>query len=189
MQTNRKVLFIIEVALFSAIAVILDFFSFNAWGQGGSISLQMVPIFIMSFRWGWRGGLSTGLIFGLLQLVMGAYIIHPFQALLDYPLAFTAVGCAAITTQPIKRSLANNHKTKMILFMLLGCFIGSFARLISHNLSAMIYFGASAPANQPVWLYATIYNVSYILPSFVLSALVLILLIQTRTQIIENKHH
>lgn len=187
MQTNRKVLFIIEVALFSAIAVVLDLFSFSAWGQGGSISLQMVPIFLMSFRWDWRGGLTTGLIFGLLQLVMGAYIIHPFQALLDYPLAFIAVGCSAITANFVRKSVEQKNKTKTVLYITLGCLVGSFLRLIFHNLSAMIYFGASAPAGQPVWLYATIYNVSYIFPSFVLSVLLILLLIQTRMQIIYYK--
>lgn len=183
MQTNRKVLFIIEVALFSAIAVVLDLFSFSAWGQGGSISLQMVPIFMMSFRWGWKGGLTTGLIFGLLQLIMGAYIIHPFQAVLDYPLAFTVVGCSAITTIHIKKSVEQKNRAKTVLYVTLGCLVGSFLRLVFHNLSAMIYFGASAPADQPVWLYATIYNSSYIFPSFVLS----VLLIQTRMQMIYVK--
>ncbi|AYW48603.1 hypothetical protein C7K38_09620 [Tetragenococcus osmophilus] len=51
MQSRGKVLFLVEVALFVALGVILDLFSFRAWLQGGSISLQMVPIFIMSYRW------------------------------------------------------------------------------------------------------------------------------------------
>ncbi|MGX7197975.1 energy-coupled thiamine transporter ThiT [Enterococcus olivae] len=187
MQTNRKVLFMIEMALFSAIAVVLDLFSFSAWGQGGSISLQMVPIFMMSFRWGWKGGVATGWVFGLLQLIMGAYIIHPFQALLDYPLAFTAVGCSALTANLIRKAVEQKSQTKAVVYITLGCLTGSFLRLVFHNLSAMIYFGASAPADQPVWLYATIYNVSYILPSFILSVLLLLILVQARNSIFYKK--
>lgn len=74
---------LVEIALFSVLCVILDLFSFKAWGQGGSISLQMLPIFVIAFRHGLKAGSITGLIFGLLQLLLGAYILNPIQAFLD----------------------------------------------------------------------------------------------------------
>ncbi|MEY8764248.1 MULTISPECIES: energy-coupled thiamine transporter ThiT [Clostridium] len=183
MRSKSKVLFIVEVALFSALASILDLFSFKAWGQGGSISLQMVPIFIMSFRWGWRGGLSTGLVFGLLQLITG-YVINPIQGLLDYPIAFTLVGLSAITAKSVYKSAKQKNKFRMFSFITLGCFVGSFARLIIHIISAMIYFGAGAPKNQAVWVYAIIYNTSYVFPSFVFSVILISILVQAREEII-----
>lgn len=183
MRSKSKVLFMVEVALFSAIATVLDLFSFSAWGQGGSISLQMLPIFIMCFRWGWKGGYSTGLVFGLLQMLTG-YIVNPIQGILDYPVAFTLVGLSAITAKYVHQSLRKNSKLKSFLYITMGCFIGSCARLIVHILSAMIFFSAFAPENQSVWLYSVVYNASYVMPSCAVNVVVLLLLIQVRTDII-----
>ena len=43
------------------------------------------------------GGMLTGFISGLLQLITGGKVFHWAQALLDYTLAYTLVGLAAIT--------------------------------------------------------------------------------------------
>lgn len=188
MQTNQRVLFIVEVAFFVAISMILDVFSFSAWGQGGSISFQMIPTFIMSFRWGIRGGLLTGLVFGLLQLVMGGYVIHPIQGLLDYPIAFTMVGFSAIFSYQIKKAVQLKKGKQINFLIVIACLIGSLLRLSIHILSAAIFFGANVPENQPVWLYSTIYNASYVLPSFVLSAIVILIIVKVNSRFIINNN-
>ena len=62
----------IEVALFATIAYILDLvtqpMSIGPWI---SLSFKMVPIFLLSFRWGVGAGAMGGLIWGLLQVVTG----------------------------------------------------------------------------------------------------------------------
>ncbi|WP_446898578.1 energy-coupled thiamine transporter ThiT [Clostridium sp. LBM24168] len=108
------------------------------------------------------------------------------QGLLDYPIAFTLVGLSAITSKSVHKFAKQNKKFKTLSFITLGCFIGSFARLIIHILSAMIYFGTEAPANQAIWVYAVIYNASYVLPSFVLSVAVIFVLVQARKEIIST---
>lgn len=188
MRSKSKVSFMVEVALFSAIATVLDLFSFSAWGQGGSISLQMIPIFIMCFRRGWKGGCSTGLIFGLIQMLTG-YIINPIQGILDYPIAFALVGLSAITAQYVHQSLRQNKKIKAFIFIAIGCFIGSCARLIIHILSAVIFFSAFAPENQSVWLYAVTYNASYVIPSCVVSIIVILALVKINANIITVKNN
>lgn len=184
MQSRGKVLFLLEVALFVALGVILDLFSFRAWLQGSSISLQMVPIFIMSYRWGWRGGLTTGFVYGLVQLVTGAYIIHPIQALIDYVLSFVLVGLCAITANVVLKSIKQNNQLKASCYVVIGCLIGSLGRFIMHNVAAIIFFASFAPPNQPVWLYATIYNASYVFPSFIVSSVIMVLLVQMRPKLI-----
>lgn len=145
--------------------------------------MQMIPIFIMSFRWGWKGGCSTGLVFGLLQMLTG-YIINPVQGILDYPAAFTLVGLSAVTAGTVRRSLGKNSKIRLFLSIAIGCFTGSCARLMIHILSAVIFFGAFAPEGQSVWSYAVIYNASYVLPSCAVSVIVLFLLIQVYADMI-----
>ena len=55
----------------------------------------MLPVIFVAVRRGVVPGVATGVVFGLLQLILpGALIYHPLQAALDYPLAYAAVGLA-----------------------------------------------------------------------------------------------
>lgn len=90
---------------FFAIGLVLDQISFKVWAQGGSVSLVMVPIVLMAFRWGLTAGLTTGLLVGVIQTMFGAYIVHWLQGLLDYGVAFTVVGLATIVRQPLLEAL------------------------------------------------------------------------------------
>ncbi|MED2799758.1 energy-coupled thiamine transporter ThiT [Bacillus thuringiensis] len=187
MQASNRILFLMEMAIFAALSLVLDVFSFKAWAQGGSISLQMIPIFLMAFRWGWKGGITTGLLVGLLQLVTGPYIIHPAQGLLDYPVAFTLVGFAAVTAKSVRKAAYENNQTKFIAFLFIGALIGSIGRLAAHFFSATIFFGAAAPAGQAIWIYSLIYNSSYVIPSFILSITIIIILFSARPKLILPK--
>lgn len=57
---KKKLLMMVEIAIFGAIGIVLDQFSFTLWAQGGSISFVMVPIMLMAIRWGLPAGLATG---------------------------------------------------------------------------------------------------------------------------------
>ena len=56
----------------------------------------LVPILWFSLRRGLRTGLEAGTIYGLVNMALGGYIVDPFQALLDYPIAFAALGLAGL---------------------------------------------------------------------------------------------
>ena len=61
----------IEVALFATIAYILDLVTQPmSLGPWISLSFKMVPIFLLSFRWGLKAGAMGGLIWGLLQVIL-----------------------------------------------------------------------------------------------------------------------
>ena len=122
---NNRLLFMVEIAVFSALALIFDLLanvvSFSLWPQGGSVSISMVPVFLMAYRWGVKGGLTTGLLLGLLQIISGtAYIMHPIQGLLDYIVAYTVVGFAGIAFRYAKDNKAKrNMKTSFVLQFIL----------------------------------------------------------------------
>ncbi|CAK8053958.1 energy-coupled thiamine transporter ThiT [Eupransor demetentiae] len=178
MQSKSNLLFITEVALFVALSVILKFFAISAWGQGGDISLQMVPTMIMALRYGYKGGLTTGLLFGLIQLLLGAYIVHPVQAVLDYPMAFMLVGYTAIVAGPFQKALSQRTFGKASLYLTLGGLFGGTLRFLAHFASAIIFFGSYAPKGENVWLYSFVYNVSYVLPSTVVSIVAVALIVR-----------
>lgn len=155
---RKKLLMMVEIAIFAAIGLVLDQVSFKMWAQGGSISFVMVPIMLMAIRWGLTAGLTTGLLIGVMQMMFGAYIVHWLQAILDYGLAFTVVGLAAIVRKPLLEATQSLNKVKMALYIVIGALIGGALRFVSHllavsyslkNTRAMIMYG-------PTQLFTTV---------------------------------
>lgn len=168
MKGRKTILFISEAAIFTALALVLDFvcgmyLSF-AWLNGGSISLAMVPIFIMCFRWGPKGGFLVALLAGAIQIFWG-YIFHPIQVILDYPLAYGVLGFASLFYKQIKDSKG----LKMNLFMALAVFVAVVLRLIPAVISGCVFFAT------PLW-GSIVYNGTYLLPSMVLCMAVTMIL-------------
>ncbi|MFT9600330.1 energy-coupled thiamine transporter ThiT [Mesobacillus sp.] len=179
---QKQTLFLVEIAVFSALAYLLDLFSgflfSRIWPQGGSVSIAMVPVFLMAFRWGVKGGIITGFLFGLLQAILGmSQIYHPIQGILDYLVAFALVGTAGLFAAQVKESMQKGNRIKWIAFVIAGTFIGSALRFIAHFISGWVFFGSYAPPGQPVALYSFLYNGTYMLPSMILSAIIVILVI------------
>jgi thiamine transporter len=179
---RSNTLFIAEVAVFSALAYLLDFaaglLSLKIWPQGGSVSIAMVPIFLMAFRWGIKGGLLTGFLLGLLQFILGFSQIYTLlQGIIDYFVAFSVVGLAGLFAKLVMDSLKKQEKGKWITYVLMGAFLGSALRYLCHVLSGIVFFGEYAPKGQPVAIYSILYNGTYMLPSFIVSAVIMIIVI------------
>ncbi|MHC0036833.1 energy-coupled thiamine transporter ThiT [Pseudoneobacillus sp. C159] len=179
---QNKTLFLVEIAIFTALAFLLDLVSnfvfSRIWPQGGSVSIQMVPVFLMAFRWGIKGGALTGFLLGLLQFILGySQIYTPIQGAIDYLVAFTVLGLAGLLSNKVKAGLESQNKGKWIATATFGVFIGSVLRFLSHYYTGIVFFGEYAPKGQPVALYSLIYNGTYMLPSFILCAIVVVLVI------------
>lgn len=157
---NRKVRILVEGALAAALALALSYVRLWRMPQGGSITLENVPLLLFTLRWGLRAGFGAGSVAGLLQLILGGYVVHPVQALLDYPLAFGALSLAALWKRPLWG----------------GMLLGSAARFVCHLLSGVVFFAAYAPEGTNVWLYSAIYNGSFMLPTLALSVAAVYLL-------------
>ena len=191
MNQKSNTLFLVEVAVFTALAYLLDlasgFIFSRIWPQGGSVSIAMVPIFLMAYRWGTKGGVLTGFLLGLLQLILGfSTVVHPVQGFLDYILAFATAGLAGLVAAGLKQSLAQNRKGQWMTLAVVGAFIGSLLRFICHFISGIVFFGSYAPKGQPVALYSLIYNGTYMLASFVISAILVILVINAAPRTMLN---
>jgi thiamine transporter len=126
--------------------------------QGGSISVAgMVPILWFSLRRGLRSGLEAGGVYGLVNMALGGYIVDPVQALLGYPVAFAALGLAGL----FKR------------YPLIGVAVGISARFLAHFVEGIVFFAIYAPEGMHPALYSAIYNGSYLLPEFIISAVII----------------
>lgn len=131
----------------------------------------MVPIFIIAFRRGVKVGVITGLIFGLINMIYNPYIVHWLQALLDYPIAFAVVGLAGVFALKPEQSKA--YKVAVII---LGLLLGAGLRFLAHFTAGVVWFGEFAPEGTPVPLYSFTYNMSYMLPTYIVCVVIVIML-------------
>jgi thiamine transporter len=183
---NKNVLFLVEVAMFAALAYLLDFVAFKVWAQGGSVSLSMLPVFLIAYRWGLKGGLLTGFIYSALQLSTTSYIYSIPLAFMDYILAFTLLGLAGLFAGKIKKGISEGNKSKINLYIILGLFIGSSLRFVAHYIGGIVFFADFAPVGTPVALYSLLYNGSYMLPAFILCSIVLVLMVSSSNRLLQT---
>lgn len=131
--------------------------------QGGSITLaSMVPLLWFALRRGPRWGLEAGLVYGLVHMAISGEIYYPTQVLLDYPLAFGALGLAgAFKKHPI-----------------VGVGAGIAGRFICHFVSGVIFFGQYAWKGWNVIAYSAAYNATYLVPELIVSVIVISILLK-----------
>ncbi len=160
---------IADLGVAVALAAVLGMLRPFTMPQGGSVSLEMLPVLFIAVRRGMVPGMACGAVYGTLQLLLpGAFMYHPLQVALDYPLAFMAVGVAGAITVPNLRLTAHNLRT-------LGAAValGSAARLFFHYLSGLLFFATYAPKWESPWLYALTYNLLFLAPEAVITWIVL----------------
>ncbi len=174
---------IAEMAIAVALAAALGLVKLFVMPQGGSVSLEMLPILFIAVRRGLVPAVTVGVVYGFVQLLLpGAFLVQPFQVALDYPLAFGALGLAALVPLPSSpaRSAWRGMRrspgaTRPFLALVVGAVaVGTGARFVCHYLSGIIYFASYAPAGQPVWLYSLTYNLLYLVPEAIITAVLLV---------------
>lgn len=172
---NERVQIMVEIALCVALAAVLHLaarFTPPIAIAGGTISLSMVPIFVLALRRGLVVGIIGGAIFGCVDLLLEPFIVSPIQVLLDYPIAFGLTGLAGLGSVFWHANVERGKLAAGALATIPFLVLGAAGRYAAHWLSGVIFFGQNAPAGQPVWLYSLVYNASYVLPSLVISAVV-----------------
>lgn len=184
---RKRLQFLLEVAILGALSFILDKLTLFEMPQGGSITLVMLPIILMAYRWGIAGGMLTGFITGLLKIVSGAYILNVYQAALDYFVAYTVVGLSAVTVVWLMNSRKTNNKKSMAKAIVVGTVFGGLLRFLVHYIGGIVFFAEFA-GDQPVWLYSLVYNASYMIPSIILCAIVAVLLFTTAPRLLKRAY-
>ena len=80
-----------------ALALVLGLLKVFELPQGGSISLEMLPLLFFCVRWGMGGGFIACFAFGVLQVFIQGAVSWGWQSiLLDYVLAFGVMGIAGL---------------------------------------------------------------------------------------------
>lgn len=80
-----------------ALGTVLSLVKMIDFPTGGSATLfSMLVICLPGYWFGLGTGVLTGAAYGLLQLLIGPYVIHPVQLIMDYLLAFGALGLSGV---------------------------------------------------------------------------------------------
>jgi thiamine transporter len=163
-----------------ALATVLSLIVVWKMPQGGTITAaSMLPLVFFALAFGLRWGVLAGAVFGLLQMALpGAFLVQPVQVLLDYPIAFAALGLAGLFSLPGPKRAENVDILRRLGALPLwtpvaGTFLAMAARTVAHVLSGVVFFASYAPEGQDVWLYSLVYNGSYMLPEAVVTTILL----------------
>lgn len=165
------IIFIAEVSIFTALGLVLDFvaglISAAIWTNGGSITLAMVPIIIMGYKYGLKGGLTTGLLIGTIQLFWSEYLITVPQVLLDYIVPNVVIGLVGAVAKPVQ----NTKGIIQILIIIGSIFVVCALRLASLVASGVLYWEAG-------FGYSITYNGTYTSISMAICMVVVIVLMK-----------
>lgn len=197
-----------ESAMLLAMAIVLELVSKSFLPEmpfGGQVTLvSMLPVVLISYRYGTKWGIVSGLCYALIEMVIGAktvaaafqpgyfgdgtMIFHAIiMCLLDYILAFTLLGLGGIFRDKIKNPGVS---------LMCGSLVALGARYLAHILSGYILFSGWAewfftqdgfPAwgarlveslspSLLGWVYSIVYNGMYMVPEIILTALAALLI-------------
>lgn len=156
---------IVYIGLMLALSFILHQLRLFHMPQGGSVTLgSMLPLLLLSYRYGTGVGVLAGFLYGLLNILQDPFLLHPLQVLFDYPLPYMVLGLAGL------------HKE----FRYLSTALAFMARFLCHFISGAVFFGSYAPAGTSPYWYAFTFNAAYLLPEFIICFILLKLLPMNR---------
>ncbi len=225
MTQSFKTKRLVESALMIALSTILSFVIIFRLPFGGSITACcMLPVILVSYRYGIKWGLAASFAFSLIQGIQGIaegtfsaaslgvengvfnggfFSGSPLLAsfgifLLDYIVAFTVLGFAGMFRDKIK-----NKPVSLVCGILM---VGLF-RYIAHVISGAIFFGIWGewfftqdgffawgqtlvdmfPGQSLYIIYSLIYNLSFLLPEVIITAVVGFILAKAMPKLLEKK--
>lgn len=150
-------------AMAIALGTVLSNIKLFHFPTGGSITLlSMLVICLPGYFFGLGAGLMTGLAYGVLQLLIDPYVLYPMQLVVDYFLAFGALGLSGLFSN------AKNGLVKGYIAAVLG-------RYVFAVISGWIFFGSYAWEGWGALPYSMVYNGIYIFAEAAVSIVVLVL--------------
>ncbi len=157
---------LVEAGVMIALAYALSLVKVYQMPLGGSVTAgSMIPLLVYAYRWGPKNGVFAGLVYGTLQFILGPkWSFHPISILFDYSIAFAWLGLAGVFGKGLVKSL-------------MGVTLALTLRFLSHVLSGVVVFASWAPEDSTPLMHSILYNGTYLLPELIISAVLMVLLI------------
>lgn len=163
----KKLKVITECGMLLAVAMALSYVRLIRLPSGGSVSLGPLPLLLIGARHGTITGILSGLLFGLLSLARQPFIVHPLQFILDYPLAYAALGLAGSIrwTTGLKAAMAIT--------------IASIIRLHFHVIAGALFFVTDRETVSSALMVAYAYNLSYLVPEAIICTIIAAIMVNS----------
>lgn len=165
-MTSRTMVY---MAMFMALTTLLSWINsfFPEMKQGGTISIDIIAIFVCAYSMGAGYGVICGIGTAILQFALGlAQFWGPWSVLLDYVLPLAVCGLAP---------LVKTTKMKGISIYW-GLVLSMFLKFLCHFASGVFLFGSSAPAGMSPMIYSLLYNAPYNIATLVVCMIVMSLI-------------
>ncbi len=157
-----------ESGLMLALATILSVLKIAELPYGGSITFaSMLPLIILSYRYGIGWGLLSGFVYGLIQMALGLNAVSYATTIvaagaiivLDYLLAFMTTALGGVT-----RGMRNGASA-LGLASALVCVLRYGFHVVS---GCTVWAGLSIPTAD-AFVYSLIYNATYMIPETIVT--------------------
>ena len=148
----------VDGALCIALAFVLSRFILFRMPQGGSINFELAPLILLTYKRGFKWGVISGALLGVMKILFGGYFMNVIQVLLDYPLAFACVGFAVIRPK------------------ILGLIVAMIGTITCSVISGVLFFAEFAPEGQNPFIYSLVYNTPVLGAKYILSGITALLI-------------
>ena len=146
-----------------------------------NVSYGIIPLAVYSLRRGWKAGLSSGLVWGLLDLFLRGFgsggFLNPLQGLIEYPLAFAVVGLIGFGASPVQHALSRQQRGRVLGYAISTTFFGVLCKYFLHFVAGVFYWGSYAPKGMSPVIYSLVANGGSAILNLVLVSLVVGLLL------------
>lgn len=174
---KEKIQRLVLTAVLIAMSAVLSMVKVFEMPLGGSITLfSMLPIALVSIKYGCRWGLFASSVYVLVQTFLDLGKLMSWSMTLpiwigclvfDYILAFGSLGMAGI------------FRNKGVTGIVSGIGVALGMRFLSHVISGTIFFASWCPEGWNPFLYSICYNGAYMLPELALTMVGAVLLCRT----------
>ena len=179
-----------KMIAFGALSIALSFalscFRLYKMPTGGSVTPgSMLPLMLFSAAFGVGPGLAAGLAYGVLQYLQGGWWLNVWQFLLDYLLAFAALGLAGI---------AHNKKENWLYAAIP---IAALGRAVCAILAGLMWAADSLAQGWALeigsatysssLLYSMVYNGVYLIPDTIICLILAFLIAKPLLKIMKSK--
>ena len=168
---KNKTIRLTETAVMLSFATVLSILPLLELPYGGSVTVcSALPILIISYRHGCKWGVFTGIVYGILQMLLGMknvmYFTTPLSIvaviLLDYIFAFAVLGLGGSFRKIFKNQ---------VYALACGGLVALFSRYILHTIAgATVWAGLSIPSGAAL-AYSLAYNATYMIPETLVTVL------------------
>lgn len=172
--TTRK---LVESAMLIAVGTVLSLLKIDMPMGGGLTLCSMLPLVLVSHRYGWKWGAVTAFVYSVLQMLLGldnvryasGFIMAAGIVLLDYIVAYTVIGLSALAESFVK----DGRKA-----VVLGIVVTFVLRFVCHFITGAWIWDALWPNEfgMASVVYSAAYNGWYMGGELILTVLVTMLI-------------